>query len=223
MRKYITLLAACFLGLTLTAQQRPALPSIPDARINILELGAVADGITLNTEVIQQAIDKLANEGGGHVVIPEGLFLTGPIVLKDCIDLHLDRGAMLLMSPDKSLYLKDGKGRPAITASKRHDVSITGKGTIDGNGAWWRPVKRGKVSDTEWKEFTKKGGKITSDGKLWYPFNLNHYANITKNEKDEEKLRYYILLDELNGLNRVILSTLNPGGLECILWMRRGS
>ena len=150
--------------------QQPAPVQIPDYTVNIRDFGAVADGITLNTQPFERAVAALQKAGGGHLVVPEGLYLTGPITLKDCMDLHLERGAMILFTPDRDLHRdKKGKVRPGISASKRHDVSISGEGIIDGNGAWWRPVKRSKVSDVEWKAFLEKGGTVTDDGSLWYP------------------------------------------------------
>jgi hypothetical protein len=81
------------------------------------------------------------------------------------MDLHLERGAVILLSPDKFVHKdKDGKIRPGISASKRHDVSISGEGIIDGNGAWWRPVKRSKVSDVEWNKYKKVIGGVEKDG-----------------------------------------------------------
>ena len=138
------------LPLMAAAQLAPAPVQIPDNTVNLMEFGAVADGSALNTRAFEKAISALNKKGGGHLVVPEGLYLTGPISRKDCIDLHLERGAVILFSPDKTLYLKDGSVRPGISASKRHDVSISGEGIIDGNGAFWRPVKRGKVSDVVW-------------------------------------------------------------------------
>ncbi len=164
------LLFPLLLAATLLFAQQPAPVSIPDYTVHIQDFGAVADGLTLNTQAFEKAVAALQKAGGGHLIVPEGLYLTGPIVLKDCMDLHLERGAMILLTPDKSQHLdKNGKVRPGISASKRHDVSISGEGIIDGNGAWWRPVKRTKVSDVEWKAFLSMGGSVTEDGSLWYP------------------------------------------------------
>lgn len=171
--------------------QEPA--RIPDNSVCIMDYGAVADGITLNTDAFDKAIKALVKKGGGHLVVPEGLFLCGPIVLKDNIDLHLERGAFLLFSPDKADFLVDGKVKPCISASKRHDVSISGEGIIDGNGEWWRAVKRGKVSDTEWADFKFMGGTVTSDGTLWYPFGLKHFADIADDYKVQEKMRTHLI------------------------------
>lgn len=178
---------------SLWAQVQPAPVQIPEGSVNIMDFGAVADGSTLNTLAFEKAISALGKKGGGHLVVPEGLYLTGPIVLKDKIDLHLERGALILFCPDKNLYWKDGSMRPGISASKRKDVSISGEGIIDGNGAFWRPVKRGKVSDVEWKEYLKKGGEVTEDGSLWYAYNLKGYQNITGSAREEERIRTHLV------------------------------
>ena len=68
---------------------------------------------------------------------------------------------------------------PCIRASKRTNIAITGKGTFDGNGQQWRPVKRGKMSDVEWNMYKDMGGQITEKGDLWYPWQMkNGYADI---------------------------------------------
>ena len=162
-------------------------------RVSLADFGGVGDGVTSNTEAIAKAIAKLDKAGGGSLVIPEGIWLTGPVVLKDRIDLHLERGAVLLFSPDKREYLSGNSIRPCISASKRHDVSITGEGIIDGNGEWWRPVKRGKVSDVEWNDYKFMGGTVTDDGKLWYAFDLKRYENIAEDPKVQEKMRTHLV------------------------------
>ena len=191
--KRITTLLALFCLILLPLQAQPAQVQIPDVTVNLKDFGAVADGQTLNTQAFEKAISALNKKGGGHLVVPEGLWLTGPISLKNCIDLHLEKGALVLFSPDKTLYLKDGSVKPGISASKRHDVSISGEGIIDGNGAFWRPVKRGKVSDVEWKGYLKKGGEVTEDGSLWYAFNLKGYENIGPDARTQEKMRTHLV------------------------------
>ena len=116
----------------------PQLPVIPDNSLSLTEFGGVGDGLTDNTQAFAKAISALQKLGGGHLVVPAGVFVTGPISLKDHIDLHLERNAMILLTPDRAAHLKDGKAVPGITASKRTDVSITGEGIIDGNGEWWQ-------------------------------------------------------------------------------------
>ena len=193
MKRYLLSLVFLFpslLALVCTlsaAAQEPA--RIPERSVSLTDFDAVPDGLTSNTQAFAKAISALAKQGGGHLNVPEGLYLTGPISLKDCIDLHLERGAVILFSPDKAEFLKDGAVKPALSASKRHDVMISGEGIIDGNGSWWWPVKRSKVSDAEWKEFLKKGGTVTEDGSLWYPFDLKHYPNIAHDARSQEKMR----------------------------------
>ena len=164
---------------------------IPERSVSLADFGGTPDGVTSNTRAFEKAISALSRAGGGHLVVPEGLYLTGPIELKDGIDLHLERGAILLFSPDKKEFWNGKSVKPGISASKRHDVSITGEGIIDGNGAWWRAVKRSKVSDVEWNAYRKNGGTV--DGGLWYPFDLHHYENIAPDARQQEKLRTHLV------------------------------
>lgn len=170
-------------------------PVIPANEVNIKDFGGVGDGLSLNTEAFKKAISALEKKGGGRLVVPQGVYLTGLISLKDNIDLHLERNAIIMATPDKTLHVKekDGvkedKATPLINASKRTNICITGEGIIDGNGAQWRPVKRNKVSDVEWKEFTSMGGTISSDGSIWLPYGLKHYDNIASDGETQEKMR----------------------------------
>ena len=176
-----------------------AAPAIPGNTVNIKDFGGVGDGLTLNTEAFSKAISAITKQGRGHLVVAAGIWLSGMISLKDNIDLHLEKNAILLASPDKNLFIKEKDGKkdkkcsPMISASKRKNVSITGEGIIDGNGAYWRPVKRSKVSDTEWKEFKYLGGTETEGGKLWFPFNLKNYGNIADTPEAQEKMRTHLI------------------------------
>ena len=138
---------------------------IPANEVNLTEVGGVGDGVTLCTEAFEKGISKLSKMGGGRLIIPQGVWLTGPIALKDNIELHLEKNALVLFSPDKSLFLDKNASAsrvyPCIRASKRTNIAITGKGTLDGNGQQWRPVKRGKMSDVEWNMYKEMGGQIT--------------------------------------------------------------
>ena len=173
-------------------QVRPV--QIPANEVSITECGGVGDGVTLNTEAFAKAISKLSKLGGGRLVVPDGVWLTGPIMLKDNIELHIYKNAIVYFSPDKSLYLdpKGGSKRayPCIRASKRKNIAITGKGVIDGNGNQWRPVKRGKQSDVEWKRYLSMGGQLTDDGQLWYPWRMKDgYPDVMPSPKEQEALR----------------------------------
>ncbi|MBR1484239.1 MAG: glycoside hydrolase family 28 protein [Prevotella sp.] len=168
--------------------------SLPDNEVSIADCGAVGDGLTLCTEAFEKAISRLSKQGGGRVVVPEGVWLTGPIMLKDNIELHLQQGALLCFSPDKRLYLdKNASAKrvyPCIRASKRRNIAITGRGVIDGGGQQWRPVKRVKMSDVEWKQYQDMGGQLTADGQLWYPWQLSSgYPDIADTPQKQESMR----------------------------------
>jgi polygalacturonase len=122
--------------------QPPALPVIPTNSFNVKESGAVGDGIATNTSAIQAAIDAARAAGGGVVEIPEGVFLSGPIQLASRIRLQLDSGATLRMLPLEKY--PGGTVRPPdfIRGIDLHDVAITGRGTIDGQGSPWWPFAR---------------------------------------------------------------------------------
>ena len=79
-------------------------PQIPAREVSVADFGAVGDGVTLNTDAFAQAIDVLYQAGGGRLVVPTGVWLTGPITLKDNIDLHVRPDAVLLFSTDRDLY-----------------------------------------------------------------------------------------------------------------------
>lgn len=174
-------------------------PTIPDYTVSINDFGGVGDGITLNTEAFEKAIAELDSKGGGHLTVPAGIWLTGLISLKDNIDLHIERNAIIMASPDRSLFIKvkdgkkDRKCTPMISASKRKNISITGEGVIDGNGVYWRPVKRSKVSDVEWNSFKSMGGTEKEDGKLWFPYDLKHYDNIASSPERQETMRTHLI------------------------------
>ena len=77
---------------------QPVLPSIPNNQVSILECGGNGDGLTMNTQAFAKAISKLSKMGGGHLNVPAGIYLTGLISLKDNIDLHLEKNAIIVFS-----------------------------------------------------------------------------------------------------------------------------
>lgn len=175
-------------------------PTIPATTVSLTDFGGKGDGVTMNTEAFRKAISALSKQGGGHLNVPAGIYLTGLISLKDNIDLHLERNAIILFSPDKRDLIKtddngvpEERATPGINASKRKNIAITGQGIIDGNGKWWRAVKRSKVSDAEWKEFQKMGGTVTEKGDIWYPFNLLHEPNVAETAEAQEKVRNHMI------------------------------
>ena len=152
-------------------------PSIPSNQVMLTAYGAVGDGETLCTEAFAKAIDSLSKKGGGRLVVPRGIWHTGPIVLKSNIDLHLDMGAVILFAADETLYplintsfegLDTRRCQSPLSGTNLHDVAITGQGVIDGNGRYWRPLKKSKVTEAQWKEFTSGKGVETKKG-YWVP------------------------------------------------------
>jgi polygalacturonase len=140
-------------------------PSIPPRTANIIDYGARGDRTTNNTSAIMAAITALHGKGGGRVVVPAGRFLTGPIHLESHIELHVADGATLLFSTDPDdfpIVLTRFEGvemmgmSPLIYAYGKHDIAITGRGTLDGQGGerhWWswKGPWKGTV-DSGWRE-----------------------------------------------------------------------
>ncbi|MDD4014476.1 MAG: glycosyl hydrolase family 28 protein [Petrimonas sp.] len=108
------------------------------------DFGAKGDGKTIDTKAIQTAIDNCYFNGGGKVVLNSGTFVSGTIILKSNVCLHIEAGATLLGSknindyPDITpslLYLYTNRfTRYLIYAEKAENISVTGRGTIDGRG-----------------------------------------------------------------------------------------
>ncbi|MGV8963560.1 MAG: glycoside hydrolase family 28 protein [Candidatus Saccharimonadaceae bacterium] len=123
-------------------------PDKLETSFNIVDFGAIADGITLNTQAIQAAIIAAHKaEGGGRVIFPKGKFLTGSIEVKSSVSIYLEEGAVLLGSTNPDDYkAMDTKGRPTspknddnsqlalLLASSAKNISFSGKGIIDGQG-----------------------------------------------------------------------------------------
>jgi polygalacturonase len=123
-----------------------SLPVIPNATFNVTNYGAVGDGRTMNTAAIQKTIDAASAAGGGMVLVPAGKFLTKPFTLASSINLHLGKGAVILISDDMTSYpVAMARYQDSITASGAHDLEISGEGTIDGQGnAWWTAFRGNK-------------------------------------------------------------------------------
>lgn len=153
-------------------------PSFPDYRVSIEFFGAESGGVVKNTGAFANAIDHVAEKGGGTVVIPRGMWLTGPITLKSNVELHAEEGALVVFSDDFDDYplvktsfegLNTYRCQSPINGRNLKNIAITGKGIFDGSGDAWRPVKRGKMTASQWKKKVRSGGVLSDDEKIWYP------------------------------------------------------
>jgi polygalacturonase len=146
--------------------------------ISILKYGAVSDGLTLNTKSINEAIIACHKKGGGVVLIPKGLWLTGPIELKSNVNLHLQQNSILQFTKDFDQYplvasnwegLPQMRNQSPLWAKDQQNIAITGHGIIDGAGEAWRMVKREKLTESQWSKLVASGGVLSDDKKTWYP------------------------------------------------------
>ncbi len=153
-------------------------PSFPKYTVNILNFGAKGDGITLNTQAINNAIKDVNAKGGGKVVIPEGLWLTGPIELLSNVNLYTEQNALVIFSDDFNAYpiiqtsfegLETRRCQSPISARNAENIAITGYGSFDGSGDAWRPVKKDKLTAAQWDKLVKSGGVLDGAKKIWYP------------------------------------------------------
>lgn len=111
------------------------------ADFNVTGYGAKGNGVTDDAKAIQRAIDACSASGGGSVVFPSGkTFMAGPLHLKSNVDLHLQPNSVLLANPDEAVYTESafrgnrGEGMMWISGKDIQNISITGRGRIDGNG-----------------------------------------------------------------------------------------
>ena len=189
--------------------------TFPDNKVNLAkyaaQLNVHPNSDELCTEAFRMAIDELVSLGGGHLIVPRGQWKTGPIELKSNIDLHLNRGAVIVFSQNKELYVQKGDPRDGskkchalVRAAKCENIGITGQGVLDGQGFFWRPIKEKKVVrdgrlKEVWDEALAMGGTLVPDDKTyryWYPFNLNPelgVPNIAKDAVTQEKMRPHLV------------------------------
>ncbi len=125
-------------------------PVFPKRDFDAARYGALGDGKTDCSEAIARAIAECARAGGGRVVFPAGVFLTGPIRLKSNVNLNVPQGATLKFSRDPKRYLPVVYTRwegivclnysPLIYADGEENLAVTGGGTLDGQADcehWW--------------------------------------------------------------------------------------
>ncbi len=122
----------------------PALPAIPEGAFNVKNFGASGDSLGTDTKAIQAAIDAADDAGGGIVELPAGVYMCGPIRLKNHINVQLDAGAILRMLPLEQYPGGTDDPPDFISGTKLKDIAISGTGTIDGQGAPWWPYAKTK-------------------------------------------------------------------------------
>jgi polygalacturonase len=125
-------------------------PHFPDRWFDVTRYGAVGDGATDCTAAIRRAVEACHAAGGGHVLVPAGRFVTGPIHLLSNVDLHVTADAVVLFSQNPADYLPAVLTRfegaelynysPLIYAYGQENIGVTGAGMLDGqadNAYWW--------------------------------------------------------------------------------------
>lgn len=134
------------------ARIRP--PKFPARDFPITDFGARTGGDFDNTEAIRKAIEACNRAGGGRVVVPAGVFMTGAIHLKSNVNLHVSEGATLKFSTEPAKYplvFTRWEGTelmnysPFIYAFEQQNIAVTGKGTLDGSASdddWWKWARR---------------------------------------------------------------------------------
>ena len=155
-------------------------PKFIDSHYDIRDYGAVEGGFTSNTEAINNAVKAASAAGGGRVVIPAGLWLTGPVRLLSNVDLHTECGALVQFSYDPEEYplvaanyegTSRIRARSPLYALDAENIGITGEGIFDGGGQRWRPVKKFKTTDKQWQDLLSQGGVTAGEGGecVWFP------------------------------------------------------
>ncbi|WP_051620540.1 glycoside hydrolase family 28 protein [Paenibacillus sp. UNC451MF] len=153
------------------------IPIFPEWTCSVTDYGAIGDGIVKNTDAFNEAVTACAAAGGGTVIIPKGIWLTGPIILQSKVRLHAEAGALVTFSRDFDDYplipsnyegLQAVRAMPPIYGENLIDVAITGPGIFDGSGDAWRCVKKHKMTDRQWRHIVASGGFVDANN-LWWP------------------------------------------------------
>ncbi|SEO14114.1 glycoside hydrolase family 28 protein [Niastella yeongjuensis] len=142
-----------------------------DKRYNITEQGALGDGKTLNTQKIQASIDACAQNGGGTVVIPKGVFVSGALFLKRGVNVELQEGAVLKGSTNINDYPKlntriEGHFEPwrvaLINGDSLEHVTISGAGILDGSGEpFWKEFYSRREADNKTTNLNVERPRLT--------------------------------------------------------------
>lgn len=153
-------------------------PAFKKDTFNILDFGGKQGGIALNTNAFASAIEQCSKKGGGTVLVPAGLWLTGPIRLQNNVNLHLQRGALVQFTEDHDQYplvrtnwegMDAIRNQSPISGTDLENIALTGEGFFDGAGMAWRPIKKSKLTESEWKKVIASGGVLNEAKDIWYP------------------------------------------------------
>jgi len=153
-------------------------PVIPDFTVSITDFGAISGGQFLNSKAFADAIETVSKKGGGKVIVPPGIWLTGPIILKSNLEIYAEEGALIIFSTDKNLYpvietsfegLDTWRCMSPIYGKNVENVAFTGSGVWDGSGDAWRFVKKSKLNKEQWNNLVASGGVLNEEGDEWYP------------------------------------------------------
>jgi polygalacturonase len=181
--KLFVSVSLCLAATSLAAPTLPTLPTIPTRSLQATAFGVKADSATDNTTAFQNALDSIANAGGGVLHLPAAKkpYLTGPVTIGSSTDLRIDSGAVLQMLPYGTYPVEtSGSYLAMITVASAHDVSISGKGTIEGNGsAWWAAYTASKIARPAMISFTKTSRILLTDFRIRNAPNVHttfHYA-----------------------------------------------
>lgn len=143
--------------------------------INVLDHGAIGDANTVNTVAFQKAVSACIEHKGGTILVPAGIYRTGPIELKSNITLRLETGTVLLGSELIADYQAEGKRRPLVWALNAANIMICGRGIIDGRGDTFMHLDQPRTAANDFeRRFTRQGDDFmsakfgTSDGPVTY-------------------------------------------------------
>jgi polygalacturonase len=150
-------------------------PTFPAKDFRVTDYGAKGDGKTDCTAAFKKAITACNAAGGGRVVVPSGTYSTGAIQLLSNVNLFVDSGATIKFSTDPGKYLPVVFTRwqgiecynysAFIYARGQSNLAITGKGTLDGQGASWKSFGSG---GSDWTKLQQQGADNTPVDKRVY-------------------------------------------------------
>lgn len=186
-------------------------PTFKKDTFNIIKYGAKPDGFFNCAAAINLTIKMASENGGGVVLVPKGMWLSGPIELRNDVNLHLSDGSFVQFSDNRNDYpvietTWEGQAsyrcQAPISGKNLKNIAITGKGIFDGAGQVWKQVKKSKLTESQWKNLISSGGVVNEKKDAWYPSESSKYGNENtewtnkivkgKTKEDYEKIRDFL-------------------------------